>query len=332
MPKVVPPTELVIPARNEALHIDATLRSLHVQELIGTDEKYAITVVVNACSDRTAEQAEETVETLAPRPELRYSIVEETEPGKNNAINSRLEASNSEHFMYMDADVVLSPRGLRRVSENLRRKGVMISGALTRTVIPEEIATTAFGKLLRVWQLKQEIVAAPTLPTGRMMAFHRGAIKALPIEMDVAEDRYITLSVMRDYGISAVKVAEGAFVYPNAPRTWEEFVDQRARYVGGMRYLLEQYPELKPVFKRVQAAQRSEYRPKSYSEIIEDLTRRMIIEQIDPARIKELEFLEGDIRVRAASLQTSGIISSDGRWAPAVSTKIPADVKSVLVT
>ncbi|HSX07823.1 MAG TPA: glycosyltransferase family 2 protein [Candidatus Saccharimonadales bacterium] len=327
-----PPIELIIPAHNEELHIGTTLRSLHAQELVGTDERYAVTVVANACSDQTAERAEETISTLTPRPELTYSVVEEATPGKNNAINSRLQKSDSKYFMYMDADVVLSGRSLRRIAERLRRQGIMVSGALTRTVIPAEITTTGFGRLLRTWQLRHEIVQKPAAPTGRMMAFNREAVRSLPTKTDVAEDRYVTLSVSRNFGRQAVCPTVGAYVYPNAPRTPEDFIAQQGRYVAGAEFLFRQYPVLRKVFKDIQAVQRREHPPMPRKEVYKELTRRALVEQIEPDRVRELYELDEVIKTEAKKMLNDDVLALGGRWTPIRSTKIPAHIKSVLVT
>ncbi|MBU1693955.1 MAG: glycosyltransferase family 2 protein [Verrucomicrobia bacterium] len=106
-----PPVSIIIPARNEARDLAATLGALQCQEY----PDFEIIVVDDRSTDATARIAEEAGRGLvafrlirgAPRPDDGWA-------GKNWALVQGTEAARYEWLLFLDADVVLHPAALKQ--------------------------------------------------------------------------------------------------------------------------------------------------------------------------------------------------------------------------
>ena len=106
---------VIVPARNEAENIAATLRSLLATE--------GVALQIVAVDDRSTDQTGALMEAMAQverdagRPMLRVLHVTDLPPGwlgKTNAMSQGAQQANGEWLLFTDADVVFHPDALRR--------------------------------------------------------------------------------------------------------------------------------------------------------------------------------------------------------------------------
>ncbi|HTM57304.1 MAG TPA: glycosyltransferase [Candidatus Udaeobacter sp.] len=98
---------VIIPARNEARRIEATL-SAYAVEFARDGE---IIVVVNGSNDRSAEVARQVA---APHPHV--TIIDIPEPiGKGGAVRAGFARARGNHVGFVDADMATSPAEYRRI-------------------------------------------------------------------------------------------------------------------------------------------------------------------------------------------------------------------------
>lgn len=107
----VPSLTVVVPARNEAENIGATLETLIVQQYSG--------LRVLAIDDRSTDKTREIVDEFAERyPErigaIHIDYLPEGWLGKTFALEVGTRHSSSEYLLFTDADVLFSPSSLRR--------------------------------------------------------------------------------------------------------------------------------------------------------------------------------------------------------------------------
>ncbi|MFU8875997.1 glycosyltransferase [Micromonospora sp. SL4-19] len=100
-------TSIVVAAHNESAVIGRCLDALLAEAGPG---EFDVTVVANGCTDDTAAIA-------AARPEVR--VIELAEAGKTAALNAGDEAAQGFPRIYLDADIVLTTRGVRAVAAAL---------------------------------------------------------------------------------------------------------------------------------------------------------------------------------------------------------------------
>jgi len=141
---------VVVAAHDEAAVIEACLASLAAQ-----DESGDVTVVANGCHDDTAERARS----------RGARVVELAEAGKANALNHGDAAAQGFPRLYLDADIVLPPDGLRLLADALD------SGAADAAVPSRRLAVDGRPWTVRCWASINQ-----RLPVYDHALFGRGAI------------------------------------------------------------------------------------------------------------------------------------------------------------
>ena len=96
---------VIIPAHNEELGIERTLRGVLADEIPDLE----IVVVVNASTDRTAE--------IARSVDPRVKVIDTPTPGKTNALNLGEKELTSFPRVFLDADIRLKPGTLSAILE-----------------------------------------------------------------------------------------------------------------------------------------------------------------------------------------------------------------------
>lgn len=115
---VWPRVSVIVPARNEELHLAAALQSLLALDY----EDLAITVVDDRSTDRTGEILDRMAET---DPRLRVVHVQQLAPnwlGKNYAMHCGAEHADGEWLLFTDADVMFEASVLRRAMAYVRQQ------------------------------------------------------------------------------------------------------------------------------------------------------------------------------------------------------------------
>jgi cellulose synthase/poly-beta-1,6-N-acetylglucosamine synthase-like glycosyltransferase/peptidoglycan/xylan/chitin deacetylase (PgdA/CDA1 family) len=221
-----PPVTVVVPAYNEAVVIERTVRSLAASNY----PSFEVVVVDDGSTDGTAQ----IVESLGLE---RVRVVEQQNAGKPAALNTGLRVSHSEIVVMVDADTIFEPETLRRLVRPLADPAV---GAVS--------GNTKVGNkrtLLGYWQHIEYVMGfnldrrmydvlqcIPTIP-GAVGAFRREALEEIGgISGDtLAEDTDVTLAIGRS-GRRVVYV-EDARAWTEAPATLGGLWRQRYRWSFG---------------------------------------------------------------------------------------------------
>lgn len=141
---------VVIAAHQEEAVLGRTLDALEGQ-LDGLE----IVVSANACTDATVDIARARGATVVDRPE----------PGKAAAINAAESDDRGFPRFYLDADIVVPPGGLRRLSDALRRDGILAAVPARRMDVAG-----------RPWAVRAYVSINERLPVFRRGLFGRGLI------------------------------------------------------------------------------------------------------------------------------------------------------------
>ncbi|HEX8102614.1 MAG TPA: bifunctional polysaccharide deacetylase/glycosyltransferase family 2 protein, partial [Solirubrobacteraceae bacterium] len=225
-PAYAPSASILVPAYNEAVGIEAAVRSFAASE----HPDFEVIVIDDGSSDGTPEL----VERLA-LPNVR--VLRQANGGKPAALNRGLAAARNEVVVMVDADTVFEPQSLRRVIAPLSASAV---GAVS--------GNTKVGNrrgLLGRWQhieyvmgfnldrrLYDVLRCMPTVP-GAIGAFRRQALQDVGgLSSDtLAEDTDLTLAIGRA-GWDVV-YAEEAIAWTEAPPTLNALWRQRYRWSYG---------------------------------------------------------------------------------------------------
>lgn len=109
---------VIIPANNEAEYIGTCLGRILDSE--GVDFPVEVIVVANACRDATVSVARG-FEARAAAKGWRLIVLDRPEPGKLGALNAGDAAASGNRFVYIDADIIVSPRLIAQLGAVLDR-------------------------------------------------------------------------------------------------------------------------------------------------------------------------------------------------------------------
>ena len=224
----LPRLSVIVPAKNEAAGIAATLRSLQASE--------GVNLQIVAVDDRSTDQTGSIMDDLASEADSRLRVLHITELppgwlGKTHAMALAAEQSNGEWLLFTDGDIVFHPDALRRAL------GFAIaSGADHMVVLPTVILRSAgermmiaFLQVLSIWALRLWRVPDPTakrdaIGIGAFNMIRREVYDQLggwaSLRMEVVEDVALGRRVKANgyaqrvaLGIDLVRVrwAQGAF-------------------------------------------------------------------------------------------------------------------------
>ncbi len=224
-PEVTEPASVVVPAYNEELSIEATVRSL-----LASDHPVEVIVVDDGSTDRTVE----VVESL-DLPEL--VLVSTPNRGKAAALNTGLSLARYDYVVMVDGDTVVEPETIRLLVQPFSDPDV---GAVSGNA---KVANR--GGLLGRWQHIEYVIGfnldrrlfdrarcMPTVP-GAVGAFRRAALDAVGGvgRLTLAEDTDLTMSVVS--GGWRVVYEEHAWAWTEAPATLGALWRQRYRWCYG---------------------------------------------------------------------------------------------------
>jgi len=222
-----PPVSIVVPAFNEAIGIERSVRSL-----AGADYPEDVEVIV--VDDGSTDGTGDLVEGL----ELPgVTVLRQPNLGKPAALNRGIAAARHDLVVMVDADTAFEPTTVSRLVQPFREAGVgAVSG---NTKVGNR------GRLLGRWQhieyvmgfnldrrLFDVLECMPTVP-GAIGAFRRAALDdvgGVP-SATLAEDTDLTLAIGRAGW--RVVYAEDARAWTEAPRSLRELWRQRFRWCYG---------------------------------------------------------------------------------------------------
>jgi cellulose synthase/poly-beta-1,6-N-acetylglucosamine synthase-like glycosyltransferase/peptidoglycan/xylan/chitin deacetylase (PgdA/CDA1 family) len=222
---VTAPVSVIVPAYNEALGIEAAVRSIAASR-----HDVEVIVVDDGSSDDTAG----IVERLA-LPRVR--VIRRANGGKPAALNTGLAAARHELVVMVDGDTVFAPDTVRRLVQPLADPRV---GAVSGNT---KVANR--GGILGAWQHIEYVVGfnldrrlfdvaecMPTVP-GAIGAFRRTALQRIGgVSSDtLAEDTDLTMALCRDGW--RVVYRDDAFAWTEAPASIGALWKQRYRWCYG---------------------------------------------------------------------------------------------------
>jgi cellulose synthase/poly-beta-1,6-N-acetylglucosamine synthase-like glycosyltransferase/peptidoglycan/xylan/chitin deacetylase (PgdA/CDA1 family) len=222
----LPSLAVLVPAYNEAVVIERTVRSLAASDY----PSFEVVVVDDGSSDGTAQ----IVEGLGLE---RVRVVQQENEGKSAALNTGLRASTGEIVVMVDADTIFEPETLRRLVRPLADPTVgAVSGNTKvgnrRTLIGywQHIEYVMGFNLDR--RMYDVLECIPTIP-GAVGAFRRDALEEVGgvSGATLAEDTDLTLAIGRT-GRHVVYV-EDARAWTEAPATLGGLWRQRYRWSFG---------------------------------------------------------------------------------------------------
>jgi cellulose synthase/poly-beta-1,6-N-acetylglucosamine synthase-like glycosyltransferase/peptidoglycan/xylan/chitin deacetylase (PgdA/CDA1 family) len=221
-----PPVSIVVPAFNEALDIEQSVRSLAESDY----PEFELIVVDDGSTDGTGHIAEELA---LPRAR----VLHQTNAGKAAALNRGLHAARHDVVVMVDADTVFEPQTLRRLVIPLQDPRVGAVAGNTRVADR--------SRLIGLWQhieyvmgfnldrrMYEVLGCMPTVP-GAVGAFRKVAL----IEIGgisgatLAEDTDITLAIGRAGW--KVAYADDARAWTDAPPSLGDLWRQRYRWSFG---------------------------------------------------------------------------------------------------
>ena len=235
-----PSVAVLIPAHNEGLVLEDTLRAMLRLEYPGPLDIY---VLADNCTDNTGEIAESFSKVFA---NVHHVIVPEGEPkGKSRVLNHGLSITESEYFIVYDADNQPEPQSLRSLMENAESIPDA-AGAVgyVKTINSEANALTRMISLeFQVFQLLMQC--------GRWGLFKLGSLAGtnMLLKRQVLEELggYDPYALAED-GELTIRITVAGYKLPVVPTsvTWEQepehlkiFIRQRIRWLIGNLYMLE---------------------------------------------------------------------------------------------
>ena len=223
---------IVIPAHDEAQVLARSLRAVLDQDFDGCVD---VVVVANGCRDDTAAVARSFIgEKGEPRRSLR--VYELDIAGKAAALNKGDAEKRFACTMYLDADVVLSPRAVAAVYRELHAAGAPYASPQLRIAPSDSPVTRAYG---RVWS-RVPYVQKRVRGVGCFAVSADGRARWDEYPNLLADDRFVRLHFeAEEQGV----VEEAAYIWP-LPEGLRELVRVRARWLLGNRELRRKRPDL----------------------------------------------------------------------------------------
>lgn len=216
---------VVIPAHNEAAVIERTLRGV----LAGGVPDLEIVVVVNACTDRTAEIARGIDDSIR--------VIETDTPGKTNALNLGEAGITSFPRMFLDGDIELRPDAVRHLFDALDDEKTIVSPRPGFDLSGLSFAMRLFYRAQRFNAYFGD--GAPN-GSGCFVVGEHGRARWADFPEIIADDGYVQ-GHFRPSERFTVNASE-AIVKP--PKTIDAMITVRSRVRRGKYELERRFPEL----------------------------------------------------------------------------------------
>lgn len=238
-----PCISVVIPARNEADHIETCLSSVLQQDYPGSFE---VILVDDQSTDDTYQRA-----STGFGQDDRLHIIRAEGSGKKAAISQAISIAQGEIIVQTDADCWMGKDWLRKISLSFSRKVDFVSGPVALSYSTSFEAMQALESMgLVVYGAGFLLAGFPNMANGANMAYRKKVFYELQgyegIDHVASGDdelflQKITLS--GDYGMSFCKAPE-AIVRTDALNRWEDFRQQRIRWVSKSKAYVNRLPNL----------------------------------------------------------------------------------------
>ena len=226
-----PFVSVCVPVYNEEKTIKATIASILCQSIAGEME---VLVCLNGCTDNSAERVRE-----MSAHDDRVRIIRTSAKGKPNAWNLLRGASRGKRLVFMDGDVVVSPRSIERLLEALETRPDLVGagavlvpvnrhkGFLDRITVPQSLGLGC---------LCGRLYAVDAAALDRCMASK--GFSSMPQDI-LAEDLWVSLIIGPRHW-QAIPEARVIYQHPS----WRDLVRIDRRNVFGVRQLRSKFPQL----------------------------------------------------------------------------------------
>lgn len=227
----LPSVTILMPAYNEARHLDESLDALHVLDY----PDYQVLIVDDASSDDTTQIADRHV---ARDPRFRR-LRKEVNEGKAMAMNHGMRLIDTDVVIVVDADSALAPDALRYVCAHfarLPRVGSVTGNprVVNRVNLLTEMQVVEFSSIVSLLRRAQHVWGRILAISGVISAFRVSALK----DVGLFDPRKLTEDIdvawrlqMRFYD---VRYEPRAIVGMNVPTTVRGLWRQRIRWSGGL--------------------------------------------------------------------------------------------------
>jgi biofilm PGA synthesis N-glycosyltransferase PgaC len=234
----LPSISLLVPAYEEAVVLDDTLKALH--ELDYPD--FEVVVVDDASSDETSVIARRHVDV-----DERFRLLrKELNEGKAMAMNDAMPFLRGDIMVVVDADAQLQPAALRPIAAHfakLPRVGAVTGNprVTNRVSLLAELQTLEFTSIVSILRRAQVVWGRLVTVSGVISAFRKNTIHDVG-DFDPAmatEDIELSWRVQRNF--YDIRYEPRALIDMHVPTTTRSLWKQRRRWATGLTQVLRHY-------------------------------------------------------------------------------------------
>lgn len=217
---------IIIPAHNEETTIGRCLERLLAD---GSAGGMQVVVACNGCSDRTAE--------VARKFGNRVTVVETDVASKVHALNLADEVAEGYPRIYMDADVVLTPRDIDEISRTLEQGPIL--AAAPRMEMDLSQSSWAVRAYYRVW-MSLPYTKKGMMGVGVYALSRDGRARFERFPDIIADDGYIRV-LFKPHERTSISQAKSTVT---APTTLAGLIKIKTRSRLGGYQMAQRFPEL----------------------------------------------------------------------------------------
>lgn len=235
----LPPVSIIVPAYNEGVVIESSIRSLLNLQYSNLE----IIVVDDGSSDDTYERAKRYEGRQGGNTVVR--VVKKENGGKGDALNHGIELSKGEFVLTVDADSRLEPASLLYAVQHFKNPKVgAVAGNVkvgNRHNMLTKMQALEYIEGLNMVRRSQGYFSAVNIIPGPLGLFRREVLKEIGgYELDTfAEDCDITIKLL-SYGYK-IEYEPFAITWTEAPGTIRDFFRQRYRWTRGILQSLRKH-------------------------------------------------------------------------------------------
>jgi cellulose synthase/poly-beta-1,6-N-acetylglucosamine synthase-like glycosyltransferase/peptidoglycan/xylan/chitin deacetylase (PgdA/CDA1 family) len=229
-PAFAPPVSVLVPAFNEAVGIEASVRSLCSQDY----PDFEVIVIDDGSTDATAAIVERLIAEVGP---ARCSLLRQANAGKSNALNTGLRLTRGEIIVTVDGDTAFAPGALAELVRPMQGRQVGAVSGNTKVANRHRVLgrwqhleyTMGFNLDRRMYDT---LGCMPTVP-GAIGAFRTRALEEVGGFSDdtLAEDTDLTMALHRAGW--RVVYQPSAVAFTEVPQGFHDLWLQRYRWSYG---------------------------------------------------------------------------------------------------
>lgn len=245
-PKV--PVTILIACYNEEKSIENTVKYVATQDYEG---EIRILVIDNNSKDKTTEAAVKAGEKM----NLNLTVIHESTPGKNFALNAALEHVETEYVLTLDADTLLHKSALRNIVARMESSPDDVC-AVAGTVLVRNSRGNVLARIqewdyfLGIASIKrlQGLFQSTLVAQGAFSLYKTELIRKVGGWPDaIGEDIVLTWSFLRNK--RRVYFEPLAVAFTDVPTSLKHFFRQRSRWARGMVEALKLFkPWTQPIY------------------------------------------------------------------------------------